>query len=151
MIYSFLTIQLNVTNAQPFGGAKVVVEEDSNSNVICKNSHESASAAIKSALRYNRIESLPKNTTGRVIFYTSLTNTEVTRDSCSMGLYMQVYFYTSAKMPQSDKSVFLRGELCSKSVTGFFDKVNMQERVNANLKRLVDECIAEIEIDLAKK
>lgn len=151
LLFCIFTIELNVANSQPFSSARVITEEDSKSNIACKVSQESASAATKSALRYNRIESLPINTFGTIIFYATITNFEVSSTACSLGIRMQVYFNTSAKMPQSGKPVFIKGELCNRSATGYLDKNSMQERVNSNLKTFVDECIAEIENEMQKK
>jgi len=146
----FLLIQINIVHSQPIASARVVTEEDDKKNVACKTSHESASAAIKSALRYNRVEIVPSTETGNVNFYMTITNTEVNRESCSVGIYMQVHFYTYAKMPQSGKAILLKGELCNRSATGYLEKNSMQDRVNATLKSYVDECLAQIEKDLSK-
>ena len=145
LLFSIFSIQLNVANSQPLSSARVFTDADSKSNVACKISQESTSAAIKSALRYNRIEILPTTAFGSIIFHAVIGNFEVTSTFCSLGIRIQVYFDTSAQMPRSGKLVLIKGELCNRSATGYFDKNIMQERVISSLKTFVDECIAEIE------
>jgi len=150
LLFCILAIQLNIAYSQPIPNAYVLGEEDTNENIKCRVNHSSAIAAVKSALRYNRVELSPKLTPNDVSFYVALNNTEVFKESCSVGIVLQAYFYTTSKMPKTGKPMFARVLVCNNISSGYLDKIDLQERINSKLKNNVDECLATIERDLIK-
>ena len=139
----------NLSQAQSISKVYVFSEKDNKANVSCGASNDSSVAAIKAALRYNRI-SLADSENSDFSIYLNINNFVVNSNECAITINMQVYFYDFAVMPKTKKSVFLKTMLCEKGATGYLDKLTMQSNINTTLKSNVDECVAEIEDKLKK-
>ena len=137
----------NSTNAQSISNVRVISEPDSKANLSCGASGESAVAAVKAALRYNRISNTDSPANDFSI-YLNINNFEVSSKECAIGLEMHVYFYAITQVPKTKKSLLLKTLLCEKGFIGYLDKPNMQSNINFKLKSYVDECVTEIENQL---
>lgn len=139
----------NLSQAQSISNVYVFGEKDSQANISCRASYDSSVAAVKAALRYNRI-SLADSPNNDFNIYVNINNFEVDSSSCAIAISMEVSFYDIAFIPKTKKSSFLRTVLCHRGSSGFLRKSSMQSDINTTLKGYVDECVTEIEALLKK-
>jgi len=127
--------------------ASVFVEGDEEANKNCMFSYSSAEAAAKAALRYNRIEIEDRKFSESIEIYVGAGSfTEVAgRSSCAVALTVEFQQYQSVKMPISNRDIASRVVHCRNGVGGILPKNIVQESMNSAVKRIIDECISEIE------
>jgi hypothetical protein len=137
--------------SQSISNVHVLSEEDSASNKNCGISSESSTAAVKSALRYNRIPFADSALNRDFTLYINVNNFKVDSQHCSVNAALKIYFFSRVPVPKTGKSLFLPSELCSRATSGFLPIREMQNSINAALKSFVDECVLSIEEELRKQ
>jgi len=135
--------------AQSIANVRVFSELDNKANLNCGASNDSAVAAVKAALRYNRI-SIADAPNNDFSIYLNINNFEVASKECAIAIDMQVYFYAFTQVPKTKKSIILKTLLCERGSAGYLDKSSMQSNINTKLKGYVDECVTEIENQIKK-
>jgi hypothetical protein len=144
LTFSSIALSQSISNIYVFS------EEDSTANKSCGISNESSIAAVKSALRYNRISFSDSLVNSDFSLYINVNNLKVDSQSCSVNASLKIYFYSRVPVPKTGKSLLLSNGLCDKSTSGYLDIREMQNSINTALKRFVDECVLYIEEDLRK-
>ncbi len=138
-----------MANAQPIANAYVFGEKGNERNVTCNVSYESAIAAVKSSLRYNRVPIVATDTSPLRV-YVNLNNNEISTSACSIAITLHVFFYAPVNVPYTNKNPFLKTMLCDRISSGHLSKSNQQSAINTELKSMVEECLADIENTLSK-
>jgi hypothetical protein len=140
----------SIALSQSISNIYVLSEEDSPANKSCGFSYESSLAAVKSALRYNRISFTESSTNSDFILYINVNNFKVDSQSCAVNARLKIYFYSRVPVPKTGKSLLLSSELCHRATSGYLQIREMQNSINTALKGFVDECVLLIEEDLRK-
>ena len=143
VLFWTMIIYSSVVVAQPISHAYVFGEKDSLSNVKCSISYDSSIAAVKSALRYNKVPIV--NSAQDFCIYININNFEIDSKDCAVAVDLHFYFYSRSRMPNTSKSVLLKNMLCDTGTAGHLSKKDMQTSVNSALKDLVDQCLSKIE------
>jgi len=139
----------SITFAQPIANVFVFSEKGNERNEKCNVSYESAVAAVKASLRYNRVPVVATDTSPFSL-YINLNNHEFSSRACSIAINLHVYFYAPVNVPYTNKKPFLKTMLCERTTAGVLDKINQQSSINTELKSMVEECLASIENTLSK-
>lgn len=146
-IFTLLSLSICV-HAQPINNVFVFSESDENGNFHrCNLNYEGLVASAKSALRYNRIE-ISQSNSAEIKLYISGVALPFQDGYCANSLFLQIYKGGYISIPQG--KMYGTYELCSKSNTATFSTLNAQSKRNANVKEMVDLCLAEIESKLEK-
>ena len=104
----FATVGLlfaTLISAQTIKSAYVFGEADTDINKTCQFGYASSIAAVESTLRYNKsgIDKKPTN----IFFYLNVVNTEINSYNCSVGLKLEVMYYDTVRIPDSEKKCTL--------------------------------------------
>lgn len=106
----------------------------------CELSSESIDAALKSVMRYNRIQV----SSSRVKLYHSAVAIDMS-SSCAVNLSIMFYLHEKIYSPNLKTSLYADVVLCENNTLLTGPKYNLQTRVNDMAKEMVDKCLAKID------
>ncbi len=127
--------------------ANILVEKNNEDTRTCQFSYESAEAAAKSALRYNRIEIQDNFSSDALgIYIGSASFIEFgRRDACAVTLKVEFYQYEKVKLPGSGREIFSKVVHCTNGFAGTVLKKEVQQSANEMVRNAIELCISEIE------
>lgn len=135
--------------AQTLPDIGILTEYDNDSLRVCQVSHESAEAAARSALRYNRISVVSLSDSDWYL-YVNLNALPIERGgqgtgSCAISAQIEIKANQSLHSRPLKQSYFGPVIYCQKAALTIWGTATAQTTINANIKGFVDECVAEIE------
>lgn len=126
--------------------ARVLSDLTASESQNCKFRLDSATAAVESALRANRI-TVSHSPTTQPTFYVSVGALESSNNHCVVTFSLQVRVFAGARVQLTKapkKEVFSVVELCREAAIIQFQKHEIQAIVNDALKEYVDLCLSTI-------
>lgn len=144
--------QVLPASAQTLPDIGILTEQDDDSLRVCQVSHESAAAAARSALRYNRI-SVASLSESDWYLYINLNALPIERGgqdtgSCAVSISIEVKGNQILNSTPLKKSYFGSVIYCKRGGLTIWDTATAQTTINSSIKGFVDECVAEIEDDI---
>lgn len=138
--------------AQSLPAMGILAEEGDDDFRLCQVSYESATAAGRSALRYNQIETASISESDWYL-YINITVIPVRRGgqftgTCAVSTNVAIRDYQPLQSMVLNRPYFGRVDYCEKSALTVWDSATAQTTINSNIKAWVDECVAQIEDDI---
>ncbi len=126
-------------------GLKMYVfsESNSESDIKCKFDYSSSIAAVKAALRYNRIQEADRNISN-INVYININSFEVTKDECAVAFSIDFQKHGLLSIDGTSNKVIAKKSYCDKNASGYLNKLNIQTMINDRLKQFVDQCVSTI-------
>lgn len=122
-------------------------EEGGASDRECSLSRRSAVAAAEGALRGNRIKIVSRDEAyGNFIAYVNFTALKMTSGACAVYLSLSVRLYAQTQYKNYPKPIFGRLELCKEGIIMSGPAIDLQTRINASLKEMMETCISQVEV-----
>jgi hypothetical protein len=111
----------------------------------CHVTAAAAEAAVKSAMRYNRMEATDE--AGAPFIYVSISGVELAQggDRCALSANLSFRSYELQPSKFLGTTYLGRVVYCERGAVISWDKPTAQTQVNNNFKNWVDECVLEIE------
>lgn len=138
--------------AQSLPALAILTEEGDDELRLCQLSYESTTAAARSALRYNQIETASIGESSWYL-YINLNALPIRRGGqltgiCAVATQVEIRGNQPLQSRALEQPYFGQVTYCEKGALTVWDSSTAQTTINSNIKGWVDECVAEIEDDI---